>query len=243
MNALAEHLSPTDICLGDIELAIQNKYINPSLNEVITHANLPAFAKQLLKWIGGHKCVETEFSPLVKLKSDAYRRKVRAKSGIGSAHVSALEIKQAVGNEIWDSCFKFSFVRNPWDRMVSFYFWRTRGLTKKPSFEEFIEAIHELNTERIKKYNATGYDNYPIYTIDGEIAVDHLARFENLNEEVAYIYSKLCINPKTPLPKEKTNVRPKNISISHIHTPKTIDMIKKIFANEIDITGYEFIPN
>lgn len=36
-------------------------------------------------------------------------------------HSSASEIKQVIGAQLWDSCFTFSIVRHPIDRIVSFY--------------------------------------------------------------------------------------------------------------------------
>ncbi|GAA6167801.1 glycosyltransferase family 25 protein [Sessilibacter corallicola] len=45
-----------------------------------------------------------------------------AKYGIYK-HSTAAEIKQFVGSDVWDSYYKFATIRDPWERVVSTYYW------------------------------------------------------------------------------------------------------------------------
>lgn len=38
-------------------------------------------------------------------------------------HASAAEVKAAISKEKWESYFKFAFDRNPWDKVLSFFYW------------------------------------------------------------------------------------------------------------------------
>jgi hypothetical protein len=43
----------------------------------------------------------------------------------GIKHQRPIELINILGQTTWDSYFKFTFVRNPWDRTVSEYFYRS----------------------------------------------------------------------------------------------------------------------
>ena len=83
-------------------------------------------------------------------------------------HMPAAEARARIGDKVWRSYFKFAFDRNPWDRQVSFYHHRYRNEKAPPSFATF---MHEDTHARI--------DNFDIYSIDGDVAVDFVGRFEN----------------------------------------------------------------
>ena len=42
-------------------------------------------------------------------------------------HISAYKIRRIIGEEIFSNYHKFCVVRNPWDRVVSTYFWRIKN--------------------------------------------------------------------------------------------------------------------
>ena len=90
------------------------------------------------------------------------------------SHSPAWYVKQRIDPEIWNSYFKFCFERNPFDRIISQYFWNTRE--KDIGLEEYISSAENFRLS-----------NWHMYTVDDQVVVDHVARFENLNEELDYI--------------------------------------------------------
>ncbi len=44
-------------------------------------------------------------------------------------HMPAARIRERVGAKVWNSYFKFCFERNPWDKVVSWYYFRQRADT------------------------------------------------------------------------------------------------------------------
>ena len=70
-------------------------------------------------------------------------------------HCSAQRIKKYIGENIWNNYHKFCFERNPWDRVISLYYWVYKT-EPRPSIAEFLDSDIP---QRLKK---RGYYNYTI---------------------------------------------------------------------------------
>jgi hypothetical protein len=142
-------------------------------------------------------------------------------------HIPAWRIKAYVGDEIWNSYYKFTFERNPWDKQVSWYFYKTKSKTHRPSFESFMTNKEKASVE-----------NYSLYTIDGDIAVDFLGRYETLGEDLAKVLKEIGIEGDTPLP--RLNVYGSGGDYRKLYTDKTRKIVEDWYAPEIERFGYTF---
>lgn len=145
-------------------------------------------------------------------------------------HISAKEVKNHIGEEIWNSYYKFCFERNPWDRMVSLYYWRCRT-EPRPTISEFVESAVPLALKR---------KGIELYSIDGKVAVDKVCFFENLSEDLESIRKQLGIPEKLELPRAKSKFRTEKKGYRELMGQEDQEKISKLFSDEINLWGYKF---
>lgn len=156
-----------------------------------------------------------------------------------SGHATARELRDFLGEETWNSYFKFTIERNPWDRAVSRYWWQKhrrerRGRVEFPPIGDYLTYL-----ERERPHWLT---NWGHYTIDGRIAVDQVLFYEQLDADLERIRVALRIDGDIGLPKQraKGNHRPSGSHYREVLGSRERDLISRVCANEIEAFGYVF---
>ncbi len=141
-------------------------------------------------------------------------------------HMPASLVRTYVGEEVWRSYFKFSFERNPWDRQVSWYRYktRTRADGTRPSFDTF-------NGNRRRAW----VGNWDLYTADGNIAVDFVGRYETIAKDFAMVADRLGLGGQVTLPE----VRASRDYRAH-YGDRSRHLIASWYAPEIEEFDYKF---
>jgi hypothetical protein len=91
-------------------------------------------------------------------------------------HIPAKVARRRLGDAIWTSYRKVSIVRNPWDRAISLFYWKT----SKPGREQNLAKFSEF----IAKHSAYVTTNYENYFIDGRDVIDTYIRYEHFEEDI-----------------------------------------------------------
>ena len=145
-------------------------------------------------------------------------------------HMPASRVRTYIGDEIWRSYFKFAFDRNPWDRQISWYFYKTKTKANRPSFERFMGSRRHAYV-----------DNHEIYMEGGALAMDFLGRYENLDTDLAKALKMIGIGRSLEVP--KSNVTPnkeERQDYRSYYTPHTEALVRDWYAPEIALLGYDF---
>ncbi|MHA7871241.1 MAG: sulfotransferase family 2 domain-containing protein [Hyphococcus sp.] len=142
-------------------------------------------------------------------------------------HMPAQRIKAYAGDEVWNGYFKFAFERNPWDRQVSYYLYKTRKKHPRPSFEAFMR-------NRRKAF----VDNHALYTIDGEIAVDFLGRYETLQTDFQEALRRIGVEREVALP--QANVSSGRGDFRQHYDSALRARVAEWYAPEITALDYRF---
>jgi hypothetical protein len=145
-------------------------------------------------------------------------------------HMPARMAREAIGAEVFDAYYRFAVERNPWDAVVSAYFWSFRD-KEAPSFEEWV--VDGDQVDNLAK-------NAGIYRLHGEIAVHRLLRYESLAADVAEVWEHLGLPGKPDLPHAKAGARPRDADYRSMYSDAARDRVAKAFERTIADLGYEF---
>ncbi|MCT0223902.1 sulfotransferase family 2 domain-containing protein [Synechococcus sp. CS-1328] len=146
-------------------------------------------------------------------------------------HITAAQVLEYLPRRHWDSCFRFCFVRNPWDRAISHYFWTTRSQPEPISLDQFIEG---------KQLRNAAEKSRAIYSLNGEIAVHRLCQFENAQSEVNRIFEELNLSGNPLLPETKRQFRSDRRHYREVLNDNQAARIATIFDREIALAGYTY---
>ncbi|MEZ0186525.1 MAG: sulfotransferase family 2 domain-containing protein [Candidatus Reddybacter sp.] len=164
-------------------------------------------------------------------------------------HSTITDYQIMFGERIFNSYFKFTFTRNPWDRLVSAYFFLKDGgfdstdkalltpfIEQHPTFNHFVEYLY-YHREYLQLTHFAPQSKW-IKTPSGKIPFDYIGKLENLGESVREIKSNLGIdydvNPS------KVNSSTRNSDFREYYTKETRDMLAELYQEDIKLLGYHF---
>lgn len=148
-----------------------------------------------------------------------------------------------ISSEFLKKYFTFTFVRNPWDRMVSYYKFRIKRsfdmYNHGDSFKEWIRFLCSDEVQKIKAYpfNLAIKSQYEfLVSKSNEISVDYIGKFENLQEDFDTICDKIGISRQELPYVNKT----KHKYYTEHYDDETREIVANKFAKDIEYFGYKF---
>ncbi len=156
-----------------------------------------------------------------------------------SKHATASEIKTGLPSNIFDDYFKFIFVRNPYDLMVSQYFYSRQ----KKWYTYHNAAINKDFSEFVSWYIAQNPQRQTDFLLDQnskELIVDYIGRFESISSDLEKIKSILNINSKQEFSHVNPSIIRKNKDYKVYYDSKSQKLVEDYFKDDLEQLGYTF---
>lgn len=157
----------------------------------------------------------------------------------GNKHWDLSDWENHLNQKNFENYFKFTFVRNPWDIIISKYFdrgWYSSpikgrggeighhsGKTLKYFLEHYKPAIHESGDSLLDYFEPE--------------KMDFIGRFENRTQDLEYICKKIgiTINKNT-----KKRRRSDKKHYTQYYDDETREIVAEKYARDIEYFGYKF---
>lgn len=170
---------------------------------------------------------------------------------LGPCHITYDWYVEHFGQHTVNAYYKFTFVRNPWDRLHSAYFFLKKGginhedksfaeqyLSSIISFEDFV--LNWLTEDKLDLYWHI-MPQYKFITSSADcrkIMVDFLGRFENLEQDFNMVTNRIGFkNVKL----ENVNVNQQKLTAyTKDYSKEMIDKVAEIYSRDIELLEYSF---
>lgn len=156
-------------------------------------------------------------------------------------HSTLQDYKNELDPIFFKNAFKIATIRNPWDRLISYYFSPHRNVEVWDR-TEFLKMVNEVKS--YEKYTNL-LDAKPLKglrkffepkQIRDYAAIDFKIRFENLEED----FKKLCSYIDVEYEKLAVNNSSMREHYSKYYDDELIEIVRTKFSNEVALGNYQF---
>lgn len=167
------------------------------------------------------------------------------------SHMPASVIKEQVGDDVWNSYFKFCVIRDPFERLVSKFHFDRRVSGSTPntvcSFKAGAAAAGNERGGPLSPQLRTHFKSWLLrhkmrdrqrYAIEGEICVDYFIRYEALEQGIKHVCDTTGV-PFEPekIPLLKTGLRPQH-ELADYYDAEAMDFVANEYRFELEHFGY-----
>jgi hypothetical protein len=156
----------------------------------------------------------------------------RVRRAYYSKHATISDVIGAIGENI-ERYFRFAFVRNPFDLVVSRFFWDR--FKNRHSFDDFGLWVQEHYSQQ-RRWERDLLHRYTY--VDGGCVMDFVGRFETLDQDYRQVCNLLSLD--TPeLPRTKSGIRdPRHYS--EFYTAQSRLIVERLFAEDLRAFDYAY---
>jgi len=170
---------------------------------------------------------------------------------LGGGHARVAEFQLIYNKDDFANYFKFTFIRNPWDRLFSAYRFLVRGgmnekdarwaaqfLSPYRDFEDFV--TRGLNREMIWSYEhfVPQYE-FLCLPLTKAILVDFVGLYENLEEDFTRVRDKLGMPASVGLRKDNVTSS-RQCGYRDSYTEQMKGIVAEVYREDIALLGYDF---
>ena len=147
----------------------------------------------------------------------------------------------------YERYFTFTFVRNPFDRLVSTYNYLSSGGNGMDDmvFKAYFEAhgidfdrfvLEYLDCDKLLQHELFRPQYVYIYDFKDNLKVDYVGRFETLDDDYKVLSEKIGLPPQLPKKNISKKKRPYQ---EYYQNPEVVQRVLALYGRDFDLLGYK----
>lgn len=186
-----------------------------------------------MDWLVYHKNTRILLSKIIGEKN-YHRKLIPAATGF-KKHSRAIEAFEYLGEKKYKEYFSFAFVRNPYDWMVSLYFFVKRS--KNHDDHKIANTLPFADFVKHQIANKISLQSEFVTDQEGKLIVDFIGKFEQLEEDLHLICKKLHI-PFEGLPHKNVSDGRKQKAFGEFYTSESRVLMQDYFKEDFERFNY-----
>lgn len=210
-------------------------------NPKVVGTSIKSFIEENRCW--SHSIVGDDTKDVHPFTTDTFRHLLPAQY---------MQMASDLDKRMFNDFFKFTFVRNPWDRLVSLFHWNMQSskalqgvlsgelnvAPKQVEFLEWVGWLHTHFTENILDFNLRPQHLWTHF--EGKQVVDFVGRYENLKKDFKVVVDHMSNVEKLKIKKLPHINSSKHCDYREIYNSEMREKVSIIFAQDIELFGYSF---
>lgn len=146
-----------------------------------------------------------------------------------------------IGKQKWEETFSFTFVRNPWEKVVAHYLHQCKyrqAIRQYPmTFENWVMSTYVPDWQYFMHNDPISFlpQLERIKNVNGEITVKFIGRFESFESDLQVILKELGLNPQKTI-----KIKNKELAYRLFYNQKTKKVVADWFSEDIDFFKYKY---
>lgn len=160
-------------------------------------------------------------------------------------HATAKQLLETelITEEQWKMYYKFTFVRNPWDRAYSDYLYIQQFAGIKDSFVNFMLKHGKFKSILSDNTNCHYMGDHlelqsSFFNTEGSFKPDFIGHFENFKNDIQSVLNEININREFNIKTNQSKNRLRHYSMFYTNTKK--ELVSSIYKQDIELFNYAF---
>jgi chondroitin 4-sulfotransferase 11 len=194
-------------------------------------------------------CFDKNQCLFIHIPKSAGRSVVRGLFDVKSVEHAPADWYQKLDPEKYQRYFKFTFVRNPWDRLVSAYTYLAAGgansseedslwsnfINQFDSFDEFV--CEWISSENVMRNALLTPQTVFLKDQFGQLSMDFIGRFETLETDFSSVADRLGLDSTLPHLNKSNPAHYRSY-----YSDRSREIVAEVYAEDIDCFSYHYDP-